>query len=54
MSIPIVPIETLNCLPIYTYHLPLTQRRILFTFLLQNPIATLMIEAPGVHQLHYD
>ena len=37
MSIPTIP-------PIYTHHLPLAQRRILFPSLLQNPVATLIIE----------
>ena len=44
MSIPIIPVRTLNCPPIYTHCLPLTQRRILFASLLQNPITTLIIE----------
>ena len=44
MSISTIPIGTLNCLPIYAYHLPLTQRRILFASLLQNPVAILIIE----------
>ena len=44
MSIPTVPVRTLNYLPIYAHCLPSVQRRILFAFLLQNPIATLMIE----------
>ena len=44
MSIPTVPVGTLNCPPIYAHRLPLTQRRILFASLLQNPIATLIIE----------
>ena len=44
MSIPSVPIGTLNCPPIYAHCLPLVQRRILFTSLLQNLVATLMIE----------
>ena len=43
MSIPTIPIGTLNCPPIYTHHLSLTQR-ILFASLLQNPVATLIIE----------
>ena len=47
MSIPTVPVGTLNCPPIYAHYLPLAQRRILFMFLLQNPIATLMIERHG-------
>ena len=44
MSIPTVPVGTLNCPPIYAHCLPLTQRRILFASLLQNPVATLIIE----------
>ena len=44
MSIPTVPVRTLNCPLVYTHHLPLAQRRILFTSLLQNPMATLMIK----------
>ena len=44
MSIPTVPIRTLNCPPIYAHCLPLTQRRILFASLLQNPVTTLIIE----------
>ena len=44
MSIPTVPIGTLNCPPVYAHYLPLAQRRILFVSLLQNPVATLMIE----------
>ena len=44
MSIPTIPVGTLNCPPIYAHRLPLTQRRILFASLLQNPIATLIIE----------
>ena len=44
MSIPTVPVGTLNCPPVYAHHLPLAQRRILFASLLQNPIAMLIIE----------
>ena len=44
MSIPTVPVRTLNCPPVYAHHLPLAQRRILFTLLLQNPVTTLIIE----------
>ena len=44
MSIPTVPVGTLNCPPVYTHHLPLTQRRILFASLLQNPVIMLIIE----------
>ena len=44
MSISTIPVGTLNCPPVYTHHLPLIQRRILFASLLQNPVATLMIE----------
>ena len=44
MSIPTIPVGTLNCPPVYAHHLPLAQRRILFTSLLQNPVATLIIE----------
>ena len=33
MSIPTVPIGTLNCPPVYAHHLPLTQRRILLLHL---------------------
>ena len=44
MSILTVSIRTLNCPPIYAHCLLLAQTRILFTSLLQNPIATLMIE----------
>ena len=44
MSIPTISIGTLNCPPIYAHHLPLTQRRILFASLLQNPVTTLIIE----------
>ena len=44
MSIPTIPVGTLNCLPIYAHCLPLAQKRILFASLLQNPITTLIIE----------
>ena len=44
MSIPTVPVRTLNCPSIYTHHLSLAQRRILFASLLQNPVAMLMIK----------
>ena len=44
MSISTIPVGTLNCPPVYTHHLPLTQRRILFASLLQNPVAMLIIE----------
>ena len=44
MSIPTVPVRTLNCPPVYAHCLPLSQRRILFTSLLQNPVVTLIIE----------
>ena len=44
MSIPTIPVGTLNCPPVYAHHLPLIQRRILFASLLQNPVATLIIE----------
>ena len=44
MSIPTVPVGTLNCPPVYAHCLPLAQRRILFAFLLQNPVTTLIIE----------
>ena len=44
MSILTIPVRTLNCPSIYAHCLPLAQRRILFTSLLQNPIATLIIE----------
>ena len=44
MSIPTVPVGTLNCPPVYAHHLPLVQRRILFASLLQNPVVMLTIE----------
>ena len=44
MSIPTVPVGALGCPPVYAHCLPLIQRRILFASLLQNPIATLIIE----------
>ena len=44
MFIPTVPVGTLNCPPVYAYHLLLTQRRILFASLLQNPVTMLIIE----------
>ena len=44
MSIPTIPVGTLNCPPVYAHCLPLMQRRILFTSLLQNPVAMLIIE----------
>ena len=44
MSILTIPVGTLNCPPIYAHCLPLAQRRILFASLLQNPVATLIIE----------
>ena len=43
MSIPTVPVGTLNCPPIYAHRL-LAQRRILFASLLQNPVTKLIIE----------
>ena len=44
MSIPTIPIRTLNCPLIYAHHLPLAQRRILFASLLQNSVTILIIE----------
>ena len=44
MSIPTVPVGTLNCPPIYAYCLPPMQRKILFTSLLQNPVTMLIMK----------
>ena len=41
---PLYLLELSTVPPVYAHHLPLTQRRILFASLLQNPITTLIIE----------